>query len=984
MNFSNYLSGHDFFRLNSNRFILKVASALFLASLFAVAVNAAEAEDDEEESEIEMTELEEVIVTGSRLERNPGEIAGQVIVLDQDAIRAMGEVTLERVLRQVPQNLNPTSEQFGQRLNTGLNLSGASTVNLRGLGSESTLILIDGKRAGYSGFLGGVTDVSKIPLAQVERIEIVLDGASAIYGSDAVGGVVNVITRKDYEGIEAVLNYDRPSTAGYHETRSGINGRTVVSGQRLSGGIQVATHTGLDASDRDVTIFQQSAFAGPRYDVRFCCSAEGEAFPIFYRLGGNAITLTEYNALDDAQKSQAEAIRYVKLPEGFNESSSLNDITEFGPPNWGPATQEGYSVLPETTRTSFYAGIGSDVTPDISIEATIRGENRETLNNRGYISYSGQTLNGRNPYNPFARPVHLRGQRRDLPGPYTETNSDSLDLNFDVSGVINEQWDWEASIGRTTEESDSSRYNNVNRSALTAGMNSDGVSPITQFLRGETPESCAEKGGTPFFGLCRIQLPPIPAVNPFGDISEFITEPVDATSSNRQLRLQALIRGELFELPGGMAKAMVGASMENTSLDSMTEFQIGVVEQSPIGDVSSLNTETERSNSAIFAEGALPLVSDSNAMSGVNALHLSLSLRRDTYRAPDVTFISADGERTVEDLPEAGTETTWGLGVVYEPMTALRLKLNRQTAFVAPQLNQLLRESLQGPSPPFRGIWLQNPDGSIQSRSILVIEGGNPNLVPETAVTDSFGVEIAPPFAPGLVLRSTYSDVEYVDRIGFISAFFIDPNNLPSNTFYDAEEDIYLQERRWVNVSSVNRSGVDFELLWSGTNDLGNYNISLKRSVINKYDYVIDPAIQEDPLGEKISVVGETTGTTAIGVVPKNSTSATVTVELFGVETSWDYTTRSETTRSLAGVTSEYSAPTLMDLTFSMPLTEDFPIPLPATIKGGRISLIINNLGDQFGETRIRNAAGMPLEQTGTDRSPLYGRTFNLGLNLNL
>ena len=118
-------------------------------------------------------------------------------------IRASGELTLARVLRQLPQNVNGTNETYGSELNGSNNVTGASTVNLRGLGSESTLILVDGRRVGYSGLLGGVTDISSIPLSMVDRIEILLDGASAVYGSDAVGGVVNIITRKDYSGSRA-------------------------------------------------------------------------------------------------------------------------------------------------------------------------------------------------------------------------------------------------------------------------------------------------------------------------------------------------------------------------------------------------------------------------------------------------------------------------------------------------------------------------------------------------------------------------------------------------------------------------------------------------------------------------------------------------------------------------------------------------------------------------------------------------------------
>ena len=144
--------------------ILATLTGLLLSLNLASAQEAAE---DEEEA----LELEDVRVTGSRLSRSPSEISGNLIVLDRDDIRASGELTLARLLRQLPQNANPTNETYGSLLNTAGNKTGAATVNLRGLGSESTLILVDGRRVGYSGILGGVTDISTIPLSMVERVE---------------------------------------------------------------------------------------------------------------------------------------------------------------------------------------------------------------------------------------------------------------------------------------------------------------------------------------------------------------------------------------------------------------------------------------------------------------------------------------------------------------------------------------------------------------------------------------------------------------------------------------------------------------------------------------------------------------------------------------------------------------------------------------------------------------------------------------------
>ena len=215
------------------------------------------------------------MVTGSRLTGNPSELSRNVIVMDRQDIRATGEFTLPRVLQQLPQNTNPTNATYGSRLNGVNNKTGAATVNLRGLGSESTLILVDGRRVGYSGILGGVTDISTIPLSMVERIEILLDGASAVYGSDAVGGVVNIITRKDYAGVEVDVDYARPDAGGSDENRVSIAGGFAWTGGRATVGYERYQDSGLDASLRESIIVesrlntagQKNTAAGPQIRV---------------------------------------------------------------------------------------------------------------------------------------------------------------------------------------------------------------------------------------------------------------------------------------------------------------------------------------------------------------------------------------------------------------------------------------------------------------------------------------------------------------------------------------------------------------------------------------------------------------------------------------------------------------------------------------------------------------------------------------------
>lgn len=965
-----------------------VATLSVMAVLFGTNLSWAqeEAEDEsaDEDDEIPAEEIEEMVVTGTRLSQNPGEVAGQLVVIDEADIRASGEVTLERVLRQLPQNLNPTTEQFGSNLNNVSNFSGSSTVNLRGLGSESTLILVDGKRIGYNGILGGVTDVSSIPLAMVERIELILDGASAVYGSDAVGGVVNIITKKDYERVEVNIGYDWPGTEGFNEYRMGINANHSLGGMNLRGAFQRSTHSGMDAADRQVTLFQQSIFPGPQFDVRFCCLADGTSLPIAYRLDGAILKVSEFRALSAADQQRAEVLTHAILPMGFNQDSSLDSITQWMEPTWGPQTQEGYSILPESTRDSFLAGIQSDISPVLSVDAQVRVEVRNTLNLRGYITLNGESLHRNNPYNPFGGTLHVRGQRRDYEQPFTETDTSTVDFSLNIEGDINWGLDYKLSIGQTTEESDTSRHFDMDRASLRAGMNSDGVTPITSFLPGHTAESCAELGGTLFFGLCRVSRPPPPAVNPFGDLSEFIsTTPLNAESMNSQFRLEGLVRGELYEFWGGTIRGLLGIAIDTTGLESSTQFAVGAIEQSPVSNVANFNTEAERSSTAYFAEVNVPIVSDVNAMPWVEGLTATGSFRNDNYDAPEVTYIDEQsGNESPQDLMEPGEENTWGLGIVWTPSQNVRVKYNKQTAFVAPQLNQLLLTTETNPNDPFRGIFLQLPDGSLQYQDVLVIEGGNADLLPETADTVSIGFEITPQFLPSLQLNATYSEVDYMNRINRLSNFIVDPNNLPSDTFFDQVEDIYVQERRWINVSSVQRTGTDYELLWGTSTDLGDFDVKFKRSIINRYDYVIDPADPEND--ETIGVVGRTTGSTAVGVVPKKSMNGTFSWANRGLEVSVDFSTRSKTETTLAGVTNQYAPPTTFDLTIGYSIGPGGMIDLPEVVEGGRISFVVNNVFDRFGKTQVTNVNGEFLSQTSSNRSPLYGQMFNLSFNLPL
>lgn len=176
----------------------------------------------------------EIVVTGTHIR---GAIAtGPVISLPRDAISAAGQVDLGEAVRAIPQNFaggqNPgVGTGAGSLVNS--NVNSGSSINLRGLGPDATLTLLDGQRLPYDSVFGGV-DIATIPLAAIERIEIVADGASAQYGSDAVAGVANVILRRDFNGVATSARVGAATDGGYTQTHAdAVAGTTWDSGGLL-------------------------------------------------------------------------------------------------------------------------------------------------------------------------------------------------------------------------------------------------------------------------------------------------------------------------------------------------------------------------------------------------------------------------------------------------------------------------------------------------------------------------------------------------------------------------------------------------------------------------------------------------------------------------------------------------------------------------------------------------------------------------------
>ncbi len=207
--------------------------------------------------EVNTQSMEEVIVTGSSIKQINGETALPVQVMKREEIERTGATTVQELFQQISAASSSGNTVVAQA--TGNQTGAISTISLRGLGSSRTLILIDGKRSavyggGSGGPAGSSVDISAIPVAAIERVEILKDGASAVYGSDAIAGVVNFILRKNFQGLEVSATGGTPTKhgGGQNELFSAYVGQGDLANDRFNAalGFNFAHYSNLLGSDR--------------------------------------------------------------------------------------------------------------------------------------------------------------------------------------------------------------------------------------------------------------------------------------------------------------------------------------------------------------------------------------------------------------------------------------------------------------------------------------------------------------------------------------------------------------------------------------------------------------------------------------------------------------------------------------------------------------------------------------------------------------
>lgn len=206
----------------------------------------------ENQDEPKKEKVERIEVTGSLIKRVDVEGPKPVQTLDREALDRAGYNSVSDVLRDLSAN------SFGStRESSGSTTAGIATVNLRGLGANRTLVLINGRRVAKDG-IGGVVDLNLIPIAAVERMDILKDSSSATYGSDAIGGVVNIITKKDFDGVEFNVRHENAEFAGGNRsTISGVIGKSTAKANGMMV-FQYRNNSKLYSRDRPWTSEGQS------------------------------------------------------------------------------------------------------------------------------------------------------------------------------------------------------------------------------------------------------------------------------------------------------------------------------------------------------------------------------------------------------------------------------------------------------------------------------------------------------------------------------------------------------------------------------------------------------------------------------------------------------------------------------------------------------------------------------------------------------
>jgi outer membrane receptor protein involved in Fe transport len=794
------------------------------------------AQDTQKQAQIDEEKVERVTVTGSRLQRTEAESAAPIQVFTAEDLENSGVNSLEVILQRMSASAGAAGGQSNAYWTS--NGWGTAQVNLRGLGINRTLVLLNGRRVvnGGTGANSSV-DLNMIPVEMIERIEVLKDGASAIYGADAVAGVVNIITRKSYEGFSI-------------EARFGATD----SGDAQERAINTVFGASNDRARIVGTVGYRSNDAYNMQDQAGCALAEvapGElgCFGSSSTIGGRATILTGADAgsrINFNQEPGGDSDFYEPYDPAkhnfdfFSQLNSVNPIT-----NWNFSTFADYRLVGDTYAfvEVLYNNRRSD---QIATSGTVGG-----------IEYAVD-----HPDNPTGETIRL-DSRRLLEAGTRDFFQDVNTWRFvgGLNGTINANWNWEVA------------YNFGRTSGIDGATN---IANMERLGRAIDPEQCGQSG--------------VPCVDLLGfggfgqDAIDYIMFRIDSEGGNEQRSITANITGDLFELPSGYVPVAFGVEHreEKGWRNPDSAVVAGVMNTNQADPISGSYSVDE-----VYVETALPLLNDVPFAQSVN---LELA-----YRYSDYDTFGSDGNYKAS----LHWQVNDALKLRATNSTAFRVPNIPELFGGVAEGNLTTTDPCDGWDQPGKNPTVAAncqadgvPAGYTQLGStILTTVGGNPNLEPEDAKTFTAGVVWDAPFANNLQFTVDYYKIDIENAIQRI------PGSTKLSVCYNSENlshpfcndsqftrdsltgEINFLSAQPTNAATEEVSGVDAAVFYK--TDLSGFATTMNWTVSYLDEYTVTPFAGGTP----IAYAGKITG--GSGSYTNWRSNASITVDRDDWQAHW-------------------------------------------------------------------------------------------------
>ena len=745
--------------------------ALSLLTANLLVANTALAQDDNKN-------LEEVVITGSYIKGSGTDEATPVDVLNSDYIQKQGALTIGELTQKLA--VSSGAENNADSFTAG-GTQGTSNVNLRGLGLTSTLVLVNGKRQTIAGAVandGSVfVDTATIPMAALERVEILKEGATATYGSDAVAGVVNFILRDDFEGLEVSVGHQKAESsdqttddvsvlAGFG---IGDNTNVILSGSFMQ-------QDPMSSAERSYTTINAVSILGRSF-LNLGGLAPG--LPVFIEgTGDYAGTYGPGETIPDANCEANGGIYGAAF------------IPSLGGQKCGFLYGPRFNLVNEEERTNVYAAITHDMDNGVTVRGELGFAKNEVLDNPQSPSYPALNFptiapgQAGSPFNGFVR-WYGRPLGAEAPSPLAPRNSEFLRASLDVSGSLDDgEWDWNASV--TYSENDRE------------GWQPDTIaSRLTDALAGQGGAS-----GTESFNIFD------PSQNS-QSLIDYISAQTYTNTITDLTVADLVVSGPLEIASGRTINVAYGAQFRNEGFQTLRDDistqqidpQTGTLQDV---DLIFLGGGTEPSASrdsfAAFAEANIPIT---------DSLEMSVAARYEAL--------------------ESDSSLDPKLALRWQVTDELVVRGSMSTAFREASLVQQFNRgtSLQG---------LVDPLGGGGALFIRVLTEGDTNLKPETSTNTNLGVVWTP--SDNFNMRLDWWQFDYEDVITIENAqgkLSADPNG-PDIRRNDSGQ-LQGVSTNFINAATVETDGVDVSADWNiPAGDMGDFGVQLAYSHFLSYE----------------------------------------------------------------------------------------------------------------------------------------------------